>query len=81
MKNVYCEYKGKTLPKNNIGGSLHDSFYIKKNKELIENNIYLVLRPDKDEKANLLFPGNKVVYLRYDKPEDLIMIEKYKNSL
>jgi len=73
----YCVFKGNPAQRTRITNGLWEGFFINKKKEEIKNDIYLVLRPDKDEKSNKLFPGKKVVYLRYDKPEDLIMIERY----
>ena len=60
-----------------FGGSISDVYLINKNREEIINDIYVILRPDKDDIANILFPGERVVYLRYDKPEDVKMIDKY----
>ena len=62
-----------------MSNDLYKGFFIQKKSEEVKNTIYLVLRPDKDEKANQLFPDEKVVYLRYDKEEDLKMIETYKS--
>jgi len=74
----YNVYKGKKIKKTMIGGELADCFYIQKKKTEIVNDIYLVLRPDKDSVANQLFPDKRVVYLRYDSPDDLILINQYK---
>jgi hypothetical protein len=76
IKNTYCVYKGIKPEKRRIG-SLSEFFYIKKKRENIKNDIYIVLRPDKDNIAKQLFPTEKVVYLRYDKPSDLLIIDKY----
>lgn len=75
--NPFNVYKGKKIKKIRVGSILHKSLMFSKKSELIKNDIYLVLRPDKDKIANLLYPNQIVVYLRYDKYEDLIMIEKY----
>jgi hypothetical protein len=70
---------GKSAKRTRISQNISKYFHIKKKKEMVKNDIYLILRPDKDEKAHLLFPNDKVVYLRYDKHSDLLMIEKYNN--
>lgn len=79
--NPFYVYKGKENKRTRMSRNLWDGYFIDKKPEKIENDVYLVLRPDKDEKALALFPGKKVVYLRYDNPDDVLMIEKYKNSL
>ena len=66
--------------RNSAGSPLHESYHISPKPEPVINDIYLVLRPDKDEKANELFPGKRVIYLRYDKEEDLKLINEYKKS-
>jgi len=77
--NPFCVYKGKEIKRTRISRIFWEGFFIQK-KETIINDVYLVLRPDKDEKANTLFPGHRVVYLRYDRSDDVKIIEKY-NSL
>jgi len=78
--NPFNVYKGKKIKRTRMSTGIWDGYFIKPKKEKIENTIYLVLRPDKDEKAKKLFPDEKVVYLRYDKEKDLEKISEY-NSL
>ena len=78
MKTPY-NYSKLILPKSiYINKTLHPKFLISKKPKIAENNIYIVLRPDKDENAKKFFPNKRVVYLRYDKPEQLILIKKYQ---
>jgi len=76
--NPYNVYKGRKIRKIMVGGELAECFYIQKKKTEIVNDIYLVLRTDKDSIANQLIPDKRVVYLRYDRPDDLILINQYK---
>ena len=77
MKTPY-NYSKLILPKSiYINKTLHSKFLINEKPKTIENDIYIVLRPDKDENAKLFFPNKKVVYLRYDNPEHFNLIKKY----
>jgi len=76
IKNTYNVKRGK-LPIKRRFGSIDECFFINKKEKPPINDIYLVLRPDKDEKAAILFPNKKVIYLRYDNENDLLLIKKY----
>jgi len=79
IKNTYNRCN-RFMPKKRRFGNISDKFFIKRKDNNIENNVYIVLRPDKDNVAKLLFSNKKVVYLRYDKYDDMLLIDKY-NSL
>ena len=76
--NKIFKYINRTMPQPiNLNRTLNEKFLIQKKKVLKQNKLYVVLRPDKDFKAKQLFPNDTVVYLRYDKPEQLKLINSY----
>jgi len=69
--------QNKKYKRNSVGSPLDDVFLIQKKQKDVKNDIYMVLRPDKDDRANKLFPDKQVVYLRYDKEQDLEIIKQF----